>query len=338
MVAESLGRWYEAPLEGRGFVTTDFHGDLRAWDHVDRLFRERSDIRWWIDLGDKGDSEKRRMEDPEIMLEGDLRIYERVHRLKRDLRGKKFRNKRFVEVVGNHDLRDLELYEMLRNHRLLAQRKRRSLSALLDQIARKERWVETKVAQVALYRNRYEKWMSRLRLEDPGLSEDEAGIRFLIRVVLCQHGFAMRMTAREHAHMSKIDTLAVHLPKAGIVLAHGGIPPHPAEPWELAEAPEEVRRGFLWNRYPEDYSLRALRAFLYRAEARLLIVGHTPPRAIVGLDPEHSVIDRGLAITDGRQVTFTSGCGGDVGGRVFLEIDADRACDGAADLDVHVLP
>ena len=128
--------------------------------------------------------------------------------------------------------------------------------------------------------------------------------------------------------MKGIETLAVQLPKAGIVLAHGGIPPHPAEPWELAEAPEEIRRGFLWNRYPEDYSVRSLRAFLYRAEARLLVVGHTPPRAIVGLDPEHSVLERGRAITGGRRVTFTPGCGGDENGLVFLEVDADRPCKG----------
>jgi len=220
----TTSRWLTADLEGRGLVTTDLHGDVAAFEHVEHLFRTEPRLGWWLDLGDKGDVEKRRMEDFSVPADGDRRLVERCIRLKRDIARGELPGKRFVEILGNHDQRDLMLYRILRDARLLGRRRRSNLAALLERLSRTIDLPAACGVSPEVYRSRYGAWIRRLALENPGLSTEAAELQFVIRVVLCQHGFAMRMGPREYRYLDAIEPLVVHLPTAGVVLTHGGVP------------------------------------------------------------------------------------------------------------------
>ena len=329
----AVDRVVTLPPRGRALIVSDLHGHAGDWEEflyasraVERL--EQGEDLWVLITGDVPDVVRHRAVDPSVPPDGDVRILDRVMRLKTDLGA---RGERVVYLEGNHDFHLARLArEVVRYHAT----------------RRGERVADGPPRYTDAERRGYCTWY----LETYG--------EVVYQNNVAPYDMLERLRPDHVSFLESTPVLAV-CPAAGLVVTHAG-PPRMSG-WRAAALKKAISRAdreslrrapadeyyaspyhqLLNNRFRNgDYDLGDVREFLALwadGAGGLLVTGHTPHPYLVDFERRAPLAEcsfrDGLGMVGEHQVVLCTSFGAfSAAQKRYLEVDLSRPHGGAAAL------
>ncbi len=303
------------PARGTAYVVSDLHGhllDFRAIvDAIELIPRlEAGEQVHLVLLGDAGDLERHRWIDKRVSEDDDARLFDLLIELERRFPA----HVHYIE--GNHDFHVLRIFEELRSFQ-----QTHGVSGHPDKTT------------IQGYFNEF---------------TAEYG-EACFRVNLEPYDFVWRARPRHLAYMARSRLMA--LAPNGLVCVHAG--PGRRDSGRMAPVwldrafrerclrlvPERMMASLYYqllnNRYPNDYSLDDLRAFLTAVGGSIMVSGHSPlPQFRAGPNAtiDGCAIHHGLISIGGQQAVLGSSYGCLPGQKRFLAFDLAKPYTSIEDL------
>lgn len=305
------GRLCRLPDHGRVYVLSDLHGHVGDFDAILRDCQwtsrvDRGEDLYLLLLGDAGDLERHRFYDPSVPADGDTSLFDRLIDLRRHY------GRRVIYIEGNHDFHVLRIF---REIRVFAGGEHPSRDAI--------------EAYAQEYRRRYGDFAFRINFEP--------------------YDFVWRAQPRHLKFMSRSSIAAVG--RRGLICIHAGPPRrHSGRTggfWldRLARdaclaAParrliQSVYYQILNNRFPSDYTIDDLSAFMAKLGGSLVLSGHSPLTQFSGLGGAPipgCAFHGGLVAIGGRQAVVGTSYGSFPDQKAYVSLDLSKTYQGVLDL------
>lgn len=320
------------PDVGSALICSDLHGHEPDFSSLLEKTQFESRCRageqlYLIITGDVPDTTRHRYFHPEVPIDGDAAIFERLLELKRQF------PERLIYLEGNHDFHLVRIYEDI-------------LTWLAEQ-------------------NIDQPWLNDHRCLRQDLINDfmdhyqQTYGHHLYQVNIAPYDMIPRLTP-DHISFIRSSAIVAHLPKAQALVFHAGpIRKQDQSPQALAKQIDQLDRQqlrliesdryynsiyhqLLNNRFRnDDYQLEDIDAFCQHFNAKLLITGHTPLAYLQNQDPnpdqrpDQCQVKNHLGWVGPHQAVLCTSFGAlSSDTKVYLEIDLAKPLSGVADLSL----